>query len=144
MHEYSLAEGLLLAIKSIMNEERLKEVTEVVISVGSLAQVDREILLELLNMLGPTYGLSNTKYTVTEEESSFQCSRCGFFWSWSSIKDSIIRDLCGTDVDCDNPIHLIPDLVNVFVKCPNCGSPDFRITSGYDVRLVSIRGVRYE
>ncbi|MEL9997452.1 MAG: hydrogenase/urease maturation nickel metallochaperone HypA [Sulfolobales archaeon] len=142
MHEYSVAEGIVLSIKSLMREEGLSEVSEVTVSVGDLAQIDKEVLLELLKILSSEYGLGNVKYVIVSEETTFKCNYCGFSWSWSSVKDSILKDLCGDIVECDNPVHFIPDLINVFMKCPNCGSQDYSILTGYDVRLVSIKGVK--
>jgi len=143
MHEYSIAEGIILTIKSIMKEERLDEVSEVIISVGDLAQIDREVLLDLLKILSSEYGLGDVKYVINSEETTFKCNYCGYSWSWSSIRDVILKDLCGDVIECDNPIHFIPDLINVFMKCPRCGSQDYSILTGYDVRLVGIKGVRH-
>jgi len=143
MHEYSIAEGIILTIKSIMKEERLDEVSEVIISVGDLAQIDREVLLDLLKILSSEYGLGDVKYVINSEETTFKCNYCGYSWSWSSTRDVILKDLCGDVIECDNPIHFIPDLINVFMKCPRCGSQDYSILTGYDVRLVGIKGVRH-
>ena len=142
MHEYSVAEGIVLSVKSLMREEGLSEISEVTVSVGDLAQIDKEVLLELLKILSSEYGLGNVKYVIVGEETTFKCNYCGFSWNWSSVKDSILKDLCGDIVECDNPVHFIPDLINVFMKCPNCGSQDYSILTGYDVRLVSIKGVK--
>ena len=133
MHEYSLAEGVILAVKSVALKEGLRSVTEVTLSVGDLAQIDREVFLEALKILSSEYGLGDINFVIEGEESSFKCNSCGFEWRWSQVKDSILRELCGDAIECDNPIHFIPDLINAFMKCPKCGSPDFEITSGYDV-----------
>jgi len=142
VHEYSIAEGVVLSVKSLMREEGLSEVSEVTLSVGDLAQIDKEVLLELLKILSSEYGLGNVKYVIVSEETTFKCNYCGFSWGWSSVKDSILKDLCGDFIECDNPVHFIPDLINVFMKCPKCGSQDYNILTGYDVRLVSIKGVK--
>ncbi len=144
MHEYSIAEGLVLTIKALKDKEGLTKVVEALIYVGSLAQVDREVLLETLRILGPEYGLEGVNYVIKEEESIFQCNYCGYVWPWSEVRMNVIKELCGDIEDCDNPIHLIPDLVNVFVKCPKCSSQDFKILTGYDVKLISIKGERDE
>jgi len=142
MHEYSLAEGIIHTVRSVALKEGLRDVTEVTISVGDLAQIDREILLDALRILGNEYGLGSTNFVITSEESTFKCNSCGFEWRWSQVRDLILKELCGDITECDNPVHFIPDLINAFMRCPKCNSPDFEITSGYDVRVVSIRGVR--
>ncbi|MEM1679735.1 MAG: hydrogenase/urease maturation nickel metallochaperone HypA [Sulfolobales archaeon] len=142
MHEYSIAEGIILAIKKIRDYNNLSIVSEADILVGDLAQIDKEVLLELLNILSEEYGLGRITFSIKEEESKFECNQCGFSWSWSQIRDSIMGELCGGVEDCDNPVHFIPDLINVFMVCPRCKSQDFKIVSGYDVRLLSVKGVK--
>ncbi len=139
VHEYSVAEGIVLAIKKLKEANDLGEISEAVISVGNLAQIDREVLHELLKILSDEYGLGTVKFLINEEESKFECNHCGFSWGWSQVKNEIMRELCGDVSDCDNPVHFIPDLVNVFMSCPNCKSQDFKIVSGYDVKLLNIR-----
>lgn len=142
MHEYSMAEGIVLAIKKLKDINKLASVSEAIISVGNLAQIDKGVLFDLLKILSDEYGLGGINYLIKEEESSFECNQCGFTWSWSQVKDKIIKELCGDVKDCDNPVHFIPDLINVFMNCPNCGSQDFKILSGYDVKLLSVKGVK--
>ncbi len=142
MHEYSIAEGIVLTIKKLREVNNLNVVSEAVLSIGSLAQIDKDVLLELLKILSTEYGLGHVNFLVEDEESMFKCNYCGFSWSWSQVKDRIMRELCEDVKDCDNPVHFIPDLINVFMGCPKCGSQDFKILSGYDVKLISVKGVR--
>lgn len=142
VHEYSIAEGIVSAIKKLKDANNLISISEAVIQIGSLAQIDRNVLLDLLSILSEEYGLGKVNYIIKYEESSFECNQCGFTWSWSHVKESIMGELCGELKDCDNPVHFIPDLINVFMKCLRCGSQDFKIVSGYDVRLISVKGVR--
>lgn len=45
---------------------------------------------------------------------------------------------CDLDEATCEAIHFLPEVAHTFISCPNCGSPDFRVTAGRDVSVVSI------
>jgi hydrogenase nickel incorporation protein HypA/HybF len=39
-------------------------------------------------------------------------------------------------------IHFVPEIAYVYIRCPNCKSPDFEIMQGRGVWLERIRGMK--
>ena len=37
-------------------------------------------------------------------------------------------------------IHLLPETIHVYGRCPSCGSPDFEVVRGRGVSIGSVRG----
>ena len=143
MHEWAIAEGIVSTVVSFSLKEGAKKVTKVVISVGELSQLNLEILRDAIKELSEGTIMEGAEIVFQVEEAMFKCSSCGFSWSFSSVKKNLLRMFCGEDVEeCDNPVHYVPDLVNVFLRCPKCGSPDFEISSGRGVKIVSVEVVK--
>ena len=143
MHEWAIAEGIVSTIVSLSLKEGAKKVTKVVISIGELSQLNLEILRDAIKELSEGTIMEDAEIVFQVEEAIFKCLNCGFSWSFGSVKKNLLRMFCGEDVEeCDNPVHYVPDLVNVFLRCPKCGSPDFEISSGRGVKIVSVEVVK--
>ena len=39
-------------------------------------------------------------------------------------------------------IHFVPEMAHVYIKCKECGSPDFEVIEGRGVWLATIKGVK--
>ncbi len=139
MHEYSLAYGIIMSILDLVREKKLKSVKEVEIEVNDLAQIDLEIFKTALNELSKDTPLEDTRFIIREVSTMFRCHSCNYEWSWKDIKNDVIKELCGDDGECDNPIHLSPSLASVYVRCPRCGSLDIEFTN-YGVRISKVVG----
>ena len=61
MHEWALAESVITGSSKIAAKEKLKKITEVIIKVGELQQVEEDIILFALNQIR-TDLFKNTKF----------------------------------------------------------------------------------
>ncbi|MEM2341447.1 MAG: hydrogenase nickel incorporation protein HypA [Candidatus Bathyarchaeia archaeon] len=132
MHEWALAEAIISSVFKIAEEEGLKEVKEVQLSIGELQQIDKEILMFALSQM-KTGKLSNAKFTLKTRRARFKCRVCGHKWL---LKDMKVPN------DIKESIHFVPEVASAYFRCPKCGSPDFDVSSGRGMWISSIRGVK--
>ena len=132
MHEWALAEAVIAAASEIAEKEGLSEVTEVKIRVGELQQIEREVLEFAFSQIKPAK-FKDAKFTIEVAKAELKCRACGNRWLFSNEK---------LDEETAEAIHFIPEVAHTYIKCPNCGSPDFEILEGRGVWLESIRGVK--
>jgi hydrogenase nickel incorporation protein HypA/HybF len=132
MHEWALAEAILISAKRVAEQEGLKEITEVTIRVGELQQVEPPILrFALLQM--KTELFKNAKFRILKAKSTLKCRVCGTTWQF---------DIKKLDKTTSEAIHFVPEVAHTYIKCPKCGSPDFEIVSGRGVWLENIKGAK--
>ena len=132
MHEWALAEGVVQTADRIAEEQGLNEIVEVTIKIGELQQVEHEILEFALDHLR-TPTMKNAKFTLESVPGRLKCRICGEEWKFSP------HDM---DEDASEAIHFVPEVAHVYISCPECGSPDFKVLEGRGVILASIRGVK--
>jgi hydrogenase nickel incorporation protein HypA/HybF len=137
MHEWALAESIIMAAVEEARKEQLKKITKVTISIGELQQIEKEIFLFALNELSKSQQppIKKDAFILKTEKSTLTCKNCGEQWKYRDMK----KKLNETESE---SIHFIPEVVFVHTRCPRCGSPDFEITCGRGVVLSSITGVR--
>ena len=132
MHEWALAEGVILTATRIAEEQGIKEITEVKVGIGELQQIEHEIFLFALEQLR-TPNMKEAKFTLEAIAGKLRCRVCGEEWEFSN------REM---DEETSEAIHFVPEMAHVYVKCPSCESPDFEVLEGRGVILASISGVR--
>ena len=132
MHEWALAEAVVVSASEVAEKEHLKEVVEVRIKVGELQQIDSEIFGFALEQL-KTVKFKKTKFTVETAKAILQCRFCDNKWAFNRKK---------LDPNLAEAIHFVPEMAHTYIKCPRCGSPDFEVVEGRGVWLESIRGVK--
>ena len=132
MHEWALAEAVITAATQIATKEKLKEITEVTVSVGELQQVELDILKFAFSQLKPA-SFKNAKFRITKAKTTLKCRVCENTWLFRKNK---------LDEGTAEAIHFIPEVAHAYIKCPKCGSPDFEITEGRGVWLENIKGVK--
>jgi hydrogenase nickel incorporation protein HypA/HybF len=132
MHEWALAEAVLASARQIAEQNHLKIVTEVTIRVGALQQVEPPILRFALSQIKDGI-LKNAKFRILRAKSTLKCRVCGNTWEFNRKK---------LDKATSEAIHFIPEAAHSYVKCPECGSPDFEIASGRGVWLEDIKGAQ--
>jgi hydrogenase nickel incorporation protein HypA/HybF len=132
MHEWALAEAILTTATQIAEKEKLLEVTEVTIRVGELQQITPSILRFALSQM-KTRPFNKAKFRILKAKTSLKCRVCGTSWNFS------MKQLDKTTAEA---IHFVPEVAHTYIKCPNCGSPDFEIISGRGIWLESVKGVR--
>ena len=137
MHEWALAESIITAAVDAAEKEKLEKITEIIIQIGELQQIEQDIfefaLKEIMNTMGAK--LKNTKISIETEKSMLKCKNCEHEWSFSDMKKKLSENE-------SEAIHFVPEVAFVHTRCPKCGSPDFEITSGRGVSIKSIKGKR--
>lgn len=130
MHEWALAEAIISAVSEVAERESFREVSSVVVVVGELQQVDRNILRFAIEQLKQGK-LAGAKFIIRMERAMFTCRACGYKWPFR-----------GADLteDVRETIHFVPEAAHAYVRCPACGSPDFEISGGRGVWIASVRG----
>lgn len=137
MHEWALAESIVMAAVEEATKEKLKTITQVTVSIGELQQIEREIFLFALNELSKSQKppIKKDAFVLRTQKSTLTCHTCGNTWKFTEMKKKL-------NITDSESIHFIPEVVFVHTRCPRCGSPDFEITKGRGVILSSIKGVR--
>lgn len=135
MHEWALAESIIITAVNAAEKEKIKKIKEIVVGLGELQQVEQDILEFALGEIIKDQGkkLKNVKIKIKTEKSNFVCNNCHNHWTFKDLKKSI-------DKDESEAIHFIPEVALVHSRCPKCGSPDFEITKGRGVSILSIKG----
>jgi hydrogenase nickel incorporation protein HypA/HybF len=130
MHEWALAEAVTSSVQKFAENEDFLVVHEVTIRVGELQNVDLEIFEFALTQLR-TPMLKNTLFQIEVLPTELRCRVCKEQWNpqLNALADDIAES-----------VHFVPEVAHAYMKCPNCGSPDFEVLSGRGVWLQSIRG----
>jgi hydrogenase nickel incorporation protein HypA/HybF len=132
MHEWALAEGVIATATRFAEQNGLTEVTEVVVIVGELQQVEHEVLQFAFQQL-KTPLFRNAEFVLRPQPAKFRCRNCGHEWSFTSE---------GMTEEVSEAIHFVPEMAHVYIKCSECGSPDFEVVEGRGVWLATIKGVK--
>lgn len=133
MHEWALAEAVVNTILRFAEENKLKEIKEVVIKIGELQQIDLEVFKFALSELKIEKGLANVDFKMEIIKAKMKCMKCGFSWTFESE---------GLEDNIKEAIHFIPEVSHAFIRCPKCKSPDFEVIDGRGVWIDSITGVK--
>jgi len=132
MHEWALAEAVISTVSQIAEKEELKEVAEVKIEVGELQQIELDILEFALSQL-KTRKLKKAKFNIQTVKAELKCRVCGHKWIFDKEK---------MNEETAEAIHFVPEIAHTYIKCSECGSPDFEIRKGRGIWLKSIKGVK--
>lgn len=139
MHEWALADAVIKSAKNVAEKENLKEITEVVIKIGEIQSINEEIFEDAVKQVmkkDPDNSLFNhTKFKCVIEKAKLICNVCGNEWLFAKWK----QDLNDSETE---SIHFIPETAHVFMRCPQCDSPDFEVSAGRGIWLDSIEGER--
>ncbi len=132
MHEWALAEGVISTATKFAEENRLTEVTEVVVMIGELQQVEHEVLNFAFEQL-KTPLFKNAKFVLESQSAKFKCRKCGNEWTFKAE---------GITEEVSEAIHFVPEMAHIYLKCKKCDSPDFEVLEGRGVWLATIKGVK--
>lgn len=127
VHEWALAESI---VEYVLENRENSVVEKIVLKIGVLQTIDREILEYALNELFKMNKIIVEKIEFVEENILLKCRRCGFEWS---------IDMNSVDEYIRESIHFIPETIYSFFKCPSCSSRDFEIKTGRGIYIEEIR-----
>lgn len=133
MHEWALAEAVVATTKKAAHEKKLRRVTEIIVKLGELQQIEREIFAFALEQtLGQEDSLVRGAKVIFEtERARFHCRACNYEWAFEAEN---------LDSEIAEAIHFIPEIAHTYIRCPRCHSPDFEVTKGRGVWLASLKG----
>jgi len=137
MHEWALAESIIVTIIKESEKEKLSKVFKVTVKIGELQSIELDIfkfsLENMIEVYHPPVSLENICLEI--ERCILKCKVCGNNWNY--------RDAPKKPDDTETEaIHFVPEVAHTYMRCPQCGSPDFEILQGRGVWLESIEGER--
>jgi len=136
MHEWALAESILVSSIEAAEKEKLKKITKITVQLGELQQINKEIFQKAIDDLMSAHKnklLEKTEIKIDIEETELRCNNCENTWKFSDFKRKLNKDE-------SEAIHFIPEVAFVHSRCPKCGSPDFEIKKGRGVSITEIKG----
>jgi hydrogenase nickel incorporation protein HypA/HybF len=122
MHEWALAEAVVESVRAHAGGRRVRRV---VLRFGELQQVDREIFVFALGHLGDDTPAEI--YEIETEPAELACNACAARWALDAG--------AGLTPGQKEAIHFLPEAAKVYIRCPQCGSPDFRVDKGRGVTI---------
>jgi len=135
MHEWALAEAVIFSVLKAAREGEIKEITGIRVKVGELQQMDVEVfefaLREVSQPQRPL--LKEAEIEIEMEEAVLRCNVCGHEWLFGDA-------VKGLSEEQSESIHFIPEVAHVYLRCPECDSPDFEFMKGRGVWIESIEG----
>ena len=135
MHEWALAEAVVLTAEKAAKEQGFEEIQEITIKLGELQQIEKDTFeFAIREIILPQKSLfKKTKIQFQEEKAVLKCRNCGHKWTF----EDNTKKLNPTEFEA---IHFVPEVAHVYMQCPQCKSPDFEITQGRGVWVDSIIG----
>ena len=132
MHEWALAESVVLTAAKTAEEENLGKITGVKIMLGQLQQIDADIFkFAVKELMQPLKLFEEAGIELEVEKAFMQCRNCDKKWAF----EDAMKKLNSTDSE---SIHFVPEVSHACICCPECRSPDFEITQGRGVYIDSI------
>ena len=130
MHEYTIAVGIIEALKKYTAQSGLK-VRSFKIVVGELSMLNIDAIRMSLDMLMPNTDLNDAHYYIEREEARVGCGTCGAVMAFNEAVKELGEDVLET-------IHFLPEMLASFTSCRGCGSSDLRVLSGRGVKVVNV------
>ncbi|NLE04218.1 MAG: hydrogenase nickel incorporation protein HypA [Crenarchaeota archaeon] len=130
MHEWALAEAVINSVIQVAKKEGLSKIVEVRIKIGELQDVERSVFRFALEQLRSS-DFKDVKFRLLKDKAKLKCHVCNSEWFFG--KQNLNKDTV-------EAIHFVPEVAHSYIKCPNCGSPDFEILKGRGVWLESVKG----
>lgn len=141
MHEWSLADAVVRSLLNFISSEGLGFLEQVEVTVGEVLELDKGIFEEAFNELSKGTPLEGTKLVLKEERALFRCNSCGAEWNFDTA-DKMLSEELGVLEEPDgvkeSPLHFLPDLATSLLRCPDCGSRDFELVRGKDLRISKV------
>jgi len=130
MHEWALAEAVIEATAAALGDRSPSCLRGVTVKLGELQAIDHEIFSFALDTLLQDRPFRAAVYRLEKEPASFRCGACAREWS--------LAETAGLGDETREAIHFLPEAAHAFVRCPSCGSPDYRVTAGRGVHIESL------
>ena len=143
MHEFSVAQSIVDTVLVEAEKNKAKRVTEIVVEIGELMQLDLKALKYSLRILLQVPMLKDAKLRTQLTRASFSCKKCGDRWRMQEARRQLTKvsdGLLVREPDSEElPLHFLPHLYSAFIRCPRCGSSDLELTKGKEIQLARIQ-----
>ena len=135
MHEWALAEGVVTTALKAAEEEGMKHITRIVVSIGELQQIETEIFRHALQEVMPMseLRLASVEFALQTAPALFRCRVCRCEFSFREAAADLSEEE-------HEAVHFIPELAHTYFRCPECGSTDFEVVKGRGVWIDRIEG----
>ncbi len=135
MHEWALADAVISTAVKVAEKEKLTRISTIRVTMGELQQIDMEIFEFAMNEMMKSGGdiLEDAKVEFEDEKAALKCRVCGHEWAFSEATEKLNEEE-------SESIHFVPEIAHVYIRCPECESPDFEIIRGRGVSIESIEG----
>ncbi len=130
MHEWALADAVIEATSSALAGRNPSCLRAVTVTLGELQAIDHEIFTFALNTLLEERPFRTAVYRLETEPAAFRCGACEREWA--------LTETLGLTDESREAIHFLPEAAHAFVRCPSCGSPDYRVQKGRGVSIASL------
>jgi hydrogenase nickel incorporation protein HypA/HybF len=130
MHEWALADSVIEATSSALGERPPSALRSVTVVIGELQAIDREIFDFALKTLLQDRSFAAAEFRLVTEPATFRCTSCAAEWG--------LDDARALTDEAREAIHFLPEVGHAFIRCPSCGSPDYRVQKGRGVYIESI------
>jgi hydrogenase nickel incorporation protein HypA/HybF len=134
MHEFALADAVIRTALRVASDAGMERIERIVVTVGELQRIRTDLFEFSLTEVLPAdvTALADVEFEVTVEPVRFRCRVCELEFGPPETADA--------DAGALEAIHMIPELSHAFVRCPECGSPDFEIVAGRGITLQRVEG----
>ncbi len=130
MHEWALADAVIEATASALAGRDPACLRAVNVLIGELQAIDREIFDFALTTMLEEKPFRGARYKLETEAAVFLCAACDRQWG--------LPETNSLTAETREAIHFLPEAAHAFVRCPSCGSPDFRVHKGRGVSIASL------
>ncbi len=130
MHEWALADAVVEATRSALGARDASCLRRVNVLIGELQAIDREIFSFALQTILSQGPYEPGIFHLETEKASFLCQRCATEWT--------LEESTGMTDEEREAIHFLPESAHAFIRCPSCGSLDYRVQKGRGVRIRSL------
>ena len=130
MHEWALADAVVEATRAALGARDPSCLRGVNVLIGELQAIDREIFSFALQTMLSEGPYSHEIFRLETEKASFLCQVCAREWA--------LEESTGITDEQREAIHFLPESAHAFIRCPSCGSLDYRVQKGRGVQIRSL------
>ncbi|MDR1684356.1 MAG: hydrogenase nickel incorporation protein HypA [Elusimicrobiota bacterium] len=132
MHEWALSDSIAAAAQEVRQKQNLKNVAAVTVVLGEVQNIAAGVFKDIFDEVKKNYpGVESAKLIIETEPAKFECLKCGAQFG---------LDRSGLSHETNEAIHFLPETAKLYIKCPKCGSSDFKIIQGRGVFIKEISG----
>ena len=137
MHEWALAEGVVLTARELAEREGMRRVTRLVVRVGELQRISPEFFRKAIDAVLPADDerLAGVELELELEPTSFTCRGCSKSFTLAEVADDL-------DDQGQEAVHFVPELAHGYLRCPSCEHHDFDVGSGRGIWIDRLEGER--